>query len=465
MSMANGGFLALLVSGAAAVSVAGCGGDSSARTATGFGGPAGSGAAAGTGPAAGSAGGSGAAASSNGGQAGFFLSDASNGTGGTGGHAGTASGADGSAAASGTGGDPGSGYPDVAAGSGAWASWTGMSVPTCSGSGCGTDASLDRESPTCAGDAQEGGAITMDVLIVFDNSSSMSCDVAVATCRNGVSGTVNTRIAAVRDAINGFVSSPTSADIRVGLEAFPPADPLAEQCTWDYSKPDIPITPAKDAVTTFSTVLGGLTPHLNTPTEQALGGAYTYAKAYMASNPGRAVAVVLVTDGMPFACGNDETGARSAALATAAFGGSPSIKTYVVGLGNVATLDAIALGGTGGVTHYIEANSDATAKIQALLKTVTSTITCDYKLPTGGAVLDFGEVNVRTRAGDAGYIDLYKVDTAAACAAKGGWFYDVNPPGATPTKISLCPTSCDLIKAASSSSLQIIIGCATMSIH
>jgi hypothetical protein len=295
----------------------------------------------------------------------------------------------------------------------------------------------------------------------------MSCDVTDPPDCKGNNGTANPRIGAVRNAINNFVSSPASADIRVGLDPFPPADPLAEQCGHDYATPDIPIVRAGDNVTTFATVLGGLTPHLNTPTEQALTGAYAYSKAYMASTPGRSVAVVLVTDGIPFACNNDQTGAVSAALAQAAFAGSPSIKTYVVGLGNVTILDAIALAGSGNVTHFIEANADATVKIQALLKMVTSTVTCDYKLPTGGAVLDYGEVNVRTRVGDAGFTDLYNVANAAACGAKGGWFYDVtpNPPAVTPGKISLCPQSCDPLKAAQSSSLQVVIGCATMSIQ
>jgi hypothetical protein len=39
------------------------------------------------------------------------------------------------------------------------------------------------------------------------------------------------------------------------------------------------------------------------------------------------------------------------------------------------------------------------------------------------------------------------------------WYYDVNPPG-TPTKITLCPQSCDPLKT-SGGSLKVIIGCAT----
>jgi hypothetical protein len=466
MHLSSRSSLVLLMVGVMAGAFAGCGSDSGGRTPTSFGDPAGSGAAAGTGGGGGASGGAAAAGSTGSvGQGGFVITPGGGGSGGNAGKSGA-----GGAAASGAGNAGGSTldkYPDAAAGSGAWGSWTGIDASACVGAGCGTGGlSGDGESPTCAGEAKEGGAITLDVLIVFDNSSSMKCDTADQGCPDNPTGATSgeSRIGAVRNAINGFVSAPASADLRVGLIAYPPALDGAEQCGWDYSKPDIAIAPAKDNAMTFSTVLGGLTPHLNTPTEQALTGAYTAAKAYMTANAGRSVAVVLVTDGMPFACNNDKTGAVSAAIAKAAFDGSPSIKTFVVGMGQVATLDAIALAGTGGATHYIEANADATAKIQALLKMVTSTITCDYTIPTGGTVLDYGEVNVRTRVGDAGFTDLYKVVNAAACGAKGGWYYDVNPP-ATPGKITLCPQSCDPLKAAQSSALQVVIGCATMTIQ
>jgi hypothetical protein len=457
MFPSNGKCLVWLVFGALALSAHACGSDSSAREKLTFDGTGGGGgAAAGSGGASGSSvvGGGGASGSSGQtGQGGFTL------LAGAGGSVAGSGGAGGSGGASGS---TGPDYPDAAAGSGAWGAWGKMDgASPCTGSGCGLGGSADGESATCAGDVHEGTMIPLDVLIVFDNSSSMSCDVTDLPDCKGNNGTANPRIGAVRNAINNFVSSPDSANIRVGLECFPPADPLAEQCTHDYATPDIPITPAKDAVTTFATVLGGLTPHLNTPTEQALTGAYTYANAYMAANPGRSVAVMLVSDGIPFACNNDQTGAVSAGLAQAAFAGTPSIKTYVVGMGNVTVLDAIALAGSGGETHYVVADANATAQIQALLKTVTSTITCDYTLPTIGALPDYGAVNVKTKAGDAPFTDVYKVPDAAACGPKGGWYYDVNPPG-KPNKISLCPQSCEPLQAASSSSMQIIIGCATM---
>jgi hypothetical protein len=318
----------------------------------------------------------------------------------------------------------------------------------------------------CAADKRDSTPVKKDIIIAFDNSSSMACDVSDAACTNAPpGGGPTTRIAAVREAITAFVNAPGSANVGVGLTCFPPADPLAEQCNQDYSKPDVPIAPASTNAAQFGTVLGMLTPHLNTPTEQVLTGSYKAAQAYIAANPGRSVAVVLVTDGMPFACNNDKTGAASAALAKTAFEGTPSIETYVVGLGKVDTLDAIALAGTGGVTHYIAANADATQKILDLLKAVSTMITCDYTIPTNGKTLDYGAVNVQAKLGPTGTFDkvLYVTGGSKCAAAKGGWFYDVtpNPPVSTPHTITLCPETCNPLKATEGSALQVLIGCAT----
>jgi hypothetical protein len=334
----------------------------------------------------------------------------------------------------------------------------GFDIPDSSPVDDGSSAPTATDA-ACAADQRDSTPVKKDIIVMFDTSSSMSCDVVDAACRNGTAGTVNTRIGAVRTAIDDFVTAPASAEIRVGLSVFPGAP---DQCAYDYSQLAVPIAPAKDNVTNFTTVLAGLTPHANTPTEQALKGAYKAANDYLAANPGRAVAVVLVTDGMPFACGNDESGAQSAALAKAAFEASPSIETFVVGMGATAALDAIALAGTGGATHYIEANADATQKILDLLKAVSTMITCDYTIPTNGKTLNYTLVNVQAKVGDGGTAQkVYNVKNAAECAAaKGGWYYDVNPPG-TPTKITLCSETCGPLQSTEGSALQVLIGCAT----
>ena len=52
------------------------------------------------------------------------------------------------------------------------------------------------------------------------------------------------------------------------------------------------------------------------------------------------------------------------------------------------------------------------------------------------------------------------VASAAQCDARGGWYYDVAPP-ATPSKITLCPQSCEPLKATENSTVQVLYGCKT----
>jgi hypothetical protein len=96
------------------------------------------------------------------------------------------------------------------------------------------------------------------------------------------------------------------------------------------------------------------------------------------------------------------------------------------------------------------------------LKQVSGTITCDFTIPTSGQALDYGQVNVETLVGGSGMPTFVgKVDGAAQCTDVGGWYYDANPP-ATPSRITLCPKSCDPVKAAPGSTLRVVIGCASM---
>jgi hypothetical protein len=188
-----------------------------------------------------------------------------------------------------------------------------------------------------------------------------------------------------------------------------------------------------------------------------LQGAIDYATAYSKGPSGRSASVVFVTDGMPNGCNSTIPDATKAA--TAAFGGMPQIKTYVVGLGATMSLDEIALGGSGGMTHYFPATGDVAGQLTAALKQIAGAITCDYVIPMNGKALDFGLVNVQVKVGSAGMPQLVgNVGTPMGCTAQGGWYYD-NP--MSPTKITLCAQTCDPLKGAQGSTLQVLIGCAT----
>jgi hypothetical protein len=271
----------------------------------------------------------------------------------------------------------------------------------------------------------------------------------------------------VGDSISAFLNAPTSAGIGAGVGFFAldgkDADGGSLFCSVDaYATPAAPIAPLPNSATSILNAIKNNHPGNTTPTVPALQGAINYATTYTKATPGHQAAVVFVTDGLPNGCGS--TVPAAATVAQTAFMGSPSIKTYVVGLGFTQNLDTIALAGSGGQQHYFPAQGDVTGALSAALKQISQqVIKCDYSIPTMGQALDYGRVNVQTKVGATGTPGLVgNVSDATKCSAAGGWYYDVNPTGGTPSKITLCPQTCDPLSMTDGSSLKVLIGCATV---
>ncbi len=165
----------------------------------------------------------------------------------------------------------------------------------------------------------------------------------------------------------------------------------------------------------------------------------------------RTAAVLLVTDGVPTGC-NRNMVPDAAAAAMAGFTGTPQIKTFVVGMGDTAALDQIALAGSGGMTHYIPTMGDVVGTLTNALTAITGMITCSYTIPAGS---NPNLVNVEITVNGGMPMQIGKVANAAACPAGGGWYYD----GAPPTMIILCPQSCDAVKNTPNSGVQVLYGC------
>ncbi len=92
----------------------------------------------------------------------------------------------------------------------------------------------------------------------------------------------------------------------------------------------------------------------------------------------------------------------------------------------------------------------------------TSRIACDLAIPTppGGSVLDPRLVNVVVRGTTETLIG--KVANAAACRSTGGWYYDNE---ARPTRVTLCPASCDRANEelrGGSAAIEVQFGCITI---
>jgi hypothetical protein len=267
-----------------------------------------------------------------------------------------------------------------------------------------------------------------------------------------------TRWEATTTALNTFVNSMQASGISIGIGFFAPTTGAGNAaCNANtYATPVVPIAPLPGNAMPFTAAIGATAPAGNTPTTPALEGALAYASAYTTASMGmRMAAVVLVTDGLPTACGTAINSVATAAMAAqTAFMGTPSIKTFVVGMGNTAALDQIALAGSGGQAHYIPTAGDVVGTLTAALRSISSMVTCNYAIPTGS---NPALVNVQITIGATAMpTDIGNVANSASCGAAGGWYYDSIM---TPTQIVLCPQSCELIKMTSNSVVEVVYGC------
>ncbi len=316
-----------------------------------------------------------------------------------------------------------------------------------------------------------------DVFIMFDQSASM----------NGMEGN-QTRWAAVTQATTGFIQSPDSAGIGVGIQYFGLGAPGIEDClVARYAQAEVPIAVLPGNAQAIVNSLGRHGPRSETPTAAALTGAIQYAKDWQTKNPMIPVIVLLVTDGEPSVgisavdpvstCfGSTQDIPSSVAAAQAGASGTPPIKTFVLGVGpSLANLDQIAVAGGTQKAYLISGTNVAQQVVNALntirgtiSKTVTKTVTkvvpipldCEWVMPapSGSRDQDPTKVNVNFLTGGA-LTQLGRVPSKEECANfQNGWFYD-DP--ANPTKIIACPNTCDAIKASTDGKIDILVGCDT----
>lgn len=241
----------------------------------------------------------------------------------------------------------------------------------------------------------------------------------------------------------------------------------------DYSSLAAPVAALPGAASAITAALDARIPAGQTPTHAALQGAISAAKAQVAAHPGAVAAVILSTDGIPNTRGKctDDPDAI-AAVAAAGLAGTPSIKTFVIGVlapaeatAATATLNKIAVaGGTTSATIIGTSTSTQADFIAALQKVRGASLPCEFTLPipqTGTP--DYGKVNVQYTDPTTGNETVFSyVGSNAACdAASGGWYYDVDPKDGKPSKVVLCPASCTMVQKDSGGTVDVVQGCAT----
>lgn len=369
------------------------------------------------------------------------------------------------------------------------------------------DASVDA----CEADISQAEQVGLDMYIVFDRSGSMADipgagmgpqnqvrwpdpDGFLGDCP--VDGDTTTpaeqdsKWCLATNALADFFTQPTMEDVRAALQFMTPADPE----NYDVCGPEannlhataavnltqLPV-PATDSLVTSleneypnAEDVNGLSgPDVGTRIEAALHGiaAFTTANA----DPMRKTIGVLITDGDPYNCNENENDlAQIAADHFAATG----IATFIIGMTGASadTLETIAAtaGGpehgpdfcdadAGDTTcHYWSVGDGNSAAFTEALAQIQESvfISCEYQvpIPQTGDKLDPELVQVTFDDGMGNVAPVGKVADATACDTAGtGWYYD-NP--TTPTSILLCPTNCSTVTdAPSGARVEILYGC------
>jgi hypothetical protein len=164
---------------------------------------------------------------------------------------------------------------------------------------------------------------------------------------------------------------------------------LGDSCApQDYQTPAVAIALLPGVAATVKASLAAHQPQGNTPTSAALQGAINEASSYARANPGHTVVAVLATDGIPDECA--PTIAAIAQIAAGGLAGTPSIKTFAIGVfapsdvtSGTMALDQIA--SSGGTGHAFIVNSttqNVEQQFSAALATIRgAALPCNYQLP------------------------------------------------------------------------------------
>ena len=360
------------------------------------------------------------------GTAGAAGGDASTGTGGAGGTGGT-SGAGGSGGSAAGGGGGTGGAVDAAP----------DAPPDVS---FGYDASVP-DADACAATVVEAKLTPLSMYVLLDRSGSMT-----------FSNKWNTAVSA----IGQFVSDPKTAGMKIALQYFPLEQ--GHDCTGGgYATPAVAMGLLPGHATAINASLSAEMPTGTfTPLEGALNGIANYSATYAGTPPGSAEKVVglLLTDGIPDGpC--DNTTAGLAAIAAAAYGGTPSIPVYVLGMSGADFNVLGQIAAAGGTSAAYSVTSGGAAAFFATLQDIQlDAVGCEYALPKPeGGVLDPSKVEVLYASGGAPQT-LPHQPGVGTCG--GGWHFDDNQ---SPTVVRLCPSTCNIVKADAQAKIELNLGC------
>jgi hypothetical protein len=354
-----------------------------------------------------------------------------------------------------TSGDPGgSGVGGAAAGSGA-----GGKPNTSSGDGGsfinfdgGSDAMLSQDA-ACAATSSEAEIIPLDIIVLLDRSGSMFGD-------NWDGAT---------KALKDYVQSPEAAGVNVGIVYFPiDAPPDGEDCNYQhYDDLVVPVgelpanAPALMASIDAEDPEGG-----GTPIYGAMKGALFVATAHQEANPTHKVILVFASDGDPNSCNgtpgnpaNADTIPVIASLAESALNYN-GVRTYAIAIAGASINSLNQIAQKGGTVAALDVTQNINLFLDKMKQIQASALSCDFPIPAPpvGEVFDKDLVAVTYTPSDpmAEDVELPHADNLQDCGPASGWYYDNN---VKPTKIVLCPKSCQTVQSDLGAKINVLFGC------
>jgi hypothetical protein len=265
-------------------------------------------------------------------------------------------------------------------------------------------------------------------------------------------------------ATRAFFEDASSAGISASLSFFPAGDDKCD--TETYETPDVVMTELPSP--TFGEAITAIDPDQGndwrggTPTLAVVEGTATYLRGLIAGEPEAAHALVLVTDGYPNGCDDDDI----ASVVTAVEGTAADFPTYVIGVKNppggpdtVSDLNALATAGGTEMAIFIDTGDpDKTASDlkSAIARIRERSVSCSAAIPAtpGGKPFVADRVNVSMSVG----ADTTQLGYDQECGAESAWRYDDVD---APTTIVLCPETCLAVQQEPTAELNVEFGCRT----
>jgi hypothetical protein len=300
---------------------------------------------------------------------------------------------------------------------------------------------------TCAATNAKATATPLDIIFVLDWSGSMQGD--------SWEGSTS--------ALKDFLEAPESAGISAGMVYFPTIKPdFDDTCNHQlYAVLDVPVAELPGNAFALTNSMPADAIGSPSPLYAGLKGALQAAVARQDLLPKHKVVVVMASDGGYNTCGVGITGISNLATSARQYNG---VQTYVIAVQSSANInfDALQTIAISGGTNGLYDASDIDAFGEKMEEIRNDALGCDFNIPEapGNVQLNYNEVNfIYTPGGMGTPITIPRADDLEDCGDQPGWYYDNN---VMPTKILVCPASCETIRNDKEAEVDVAFGCASV---